>query len=51
MKYLTKVGIYAVAFREWEYLDILNFEELANKNMSMQVKDKIKQVKNSLIVN
>ncbi|MEZ0328596.1 MAG: hypothetical protein ABWK15_03395 [Dissulfuribacterales bacterium] len=26
--YLTKLGIYAVAFREWEYLDILNFEEV-----------------------
>lgn len=28
VKYITKLGIYAIAFREWEYLDILNFEEL-----------------------
>lgn len=28
VSYLTKLGIYAVAFREWEYLDILNFEAL-----------------------
>lgn len=23
-----KAGIYAMAFREWEYMDILNFEEV-----------------------
>jgi len=25
---LTKEGIYGMAYREWEYMDILNFEEL-----------------------
>lgn len=28
---LTKHGVYALAFREWEYLDILNFEEVSSK--------------------
>ena len=31
LNYLTKNGIYAMAYREWDYMDILNFEEL-NKN-------------------
>jgi len=26
---LTKEGIYAMAYKEWEYMDILNFEEIA----------------------
>ena len=29
---LTKEGIYGMAYREWEYMDILNFEELHGKN-------------------
>ncbi|MDW8463843.1 MAG: hypothetical protein RML10_09745 [Geminocystis sp.] len=28
VKYLSKNRIYAMAFREWEYMDILNFEEV-----------------------
>ncbi|MCS7149951.1 MAG: hypothetical protein RMI93_04340 [Caldimicrobium sp.] len=28
---LTKHGVYALAYREWEYLDILNFEEVSSK--------------------
>ncbi|MEJ5173185.1 MAG: hypothetical protein WHT47_05675, partial [Hydrogenothermaceae bacterium] len=28
VNYLTKNGIYAMAYREWEYMDLLNFEEL-----------------------
>ncbi len=28
---LTKEHIYAMAYKEWEYMDILNFEELKNK--------------------
>lgn len=28
VNYLTKHGIYAMAYREWEYMDILNFEEI-----------------------
>ncbi len=28
LNYLTKNGIYALAYREWEYMDILNFEKL-----------------------
>ncbi|GEM_PF-3847537 len=26
---LTEAGIYAMAYREWEYMDILNFDELS----------------------
>ncbi len=29
---LTKEGIYGMAYREWKYMDILNFEELHRKN-------------------
>ena len=29
---LTEEGIYGMAYREWEYMDILNFEELHRKN-------------------
>jgi len=25
---LSKANIYAMAYREWEYMDILNFEEV-----------------------
>ncbi|MEJ5173670.1 MAG: hypothetical protein WHT47_08140, partial [Hydrogenothermaceae bacterium] len=28
VNYLTKNGIYAMAYREWEYMDILNFDKL-----------------------
>ena len=28
VKYLTRQGIYAMAYKEWEYMDILNFDEL-----------------------
>lgn len=28
VNYLTKNGIYAMAYREWEYMDILNFDEI-----------------------
>ncbi|RMA93300.1 hypothetical protein [Hydrogenothermus marinus] len=31
---LTKEGIYAMAYREWEYMDILNFEEV--KKISLE---------------
>ncbi|MEJ5338411.1 MAG: hypothetical protein ACK42C_08540 [Aquificaceae bacterium] len=30
VKLLSKAGIYAMAYREWEYMDILNFEEVQN---------------------
>ena len=29
---LTEEGIYGMAYREWEYMDILNFEELHGKS-------------------
>jgi len=28
---LTKEGIYGMAYREWEYMDILNFEEIQKR--------------------
>jgi hypothetical protein len=28
LNYATKKGLYAMAYREWEYMDILNFEEI-----------------------
>jgi len=28
LKYLTKQNIYAMAFREWEYMDLLNFKQV-----------------------
>lgn len=28
LNYLTKNGIYGMAYREWEYMDILNFDEI-----------------------
>ncbi len=28
IKYATKKGIYVMAWREWEYMDILNFEDI-----------------------
>ncbi len=28
VKLLSQAGIYAMAYREWEYMDILNFEEV-----------------------
>jgi len=28
VKQLSKANIYAMAYREWEYMDILNFEEV-----------------------
>ncbi len=30
VKLLSQAGIYAMAYREWEYMDILNFEEVQN---------------------
>jgi len=30
VKQLSKANIYAMAYREWEYMDILNFEEVEN---------------------
>ncbi len=31
VRYLTRQGIYAMAYREWEYMDILNFDEVQQK--------------------
>ena len=31
VKYLTERKIYAMAYREWEYMDIINFNEITNK--------------------
>jgi len=28
---LSKEGIYAMAYREWDYMDILNFEKVSKK--------------------
>jgi len=28
IKYASKQGIYVLAWREWQYMDILNFEEV-----------------------
>ena len=28
VKYATKKGLYVMAYREWEYMDILNFDEM-----------------------
>lgn len=33
VNYLTKQNIYAMAYREWEYMDILNFEQLNQKEV------------------
>ncbi len=30
LNYLTKNGIYGMAYREWEYMDILNFDQIKN---------------------
>ncbi|MBF0339230.1 MAG: hypothetical protein HQL05_15535 [Nitrospirae bacterium] len=30
--YATRKGLHVVAYREWEYLDILNFDEINEKN-------------------
>lgn len=29
IKYATKRGLYVMAYKEWEYVDILNFEEVS----------------------
>lgn len=30
--YASKNGIYAMAYREWDYVDILNFDDIAINN-------------------
>ncbi len=29
MKYASRNGIYVLGWKEWEYMDILNFEEIS----------------------
>lgn len=32
INYASKKGVYAMAYKEWEYMDILNFKEVRNEN-------------------
>jgi hypothetical protein len=41
IKYATKKGLYLMAYREWEYVDIINFDDI-NKKVSSDEKSESK---------